>query len=132
MGRKRKRHQKRSYDNSHRDDFSRELIPSSRTQYTHRQHYTDFLRTYNEQLIENKRLFPSAESKVSSLLPGRPIVKRFNEIKLEITHLIPLFPQLAPELIVIDTLEENSILLGRIDRYYEYCGKAYIRVRYDK
>ncbi|CAC5405428.1 unnamed protein product [Mytilus coruscus] len=84
-----------------------------------------------ESIIErrdhSKSLFKKARVKVSTVFPGCKIITCFSNITFEILHLIPRYPHLLPELILLRTVEDDSILLGQIHRVSEVNKKVYVR-----
>lgn len=76
----------------------------------------------------NKSVFEKARVKVSAVFPGCKIITCFSNITFEILHLIPRYPHVLPELVLLRTVEDDSILLGRIHRISEVNKKVYVRV----
>lgn len=77
----------------------------------------EHLETSNSYSTEHFKLLDKAKSELSKLFPGKKVITFFHDINIEILHLVPIFDSLEPDLISIRTLEENSVLLGRIDWY---------------
>ncbi|CAG2206093.1 unnamed protein product [Mytilus edulis] len=75
----------------------------------------------------NKSVFEKARVKVSVVFPGCKIITCFSNITFEILHLIPRYPHVLPELVLLRTVEDDSILLGRIHRISEVNKKVYVR-----
>lgn len=111
------------YDGSNND---REIMNTVHNQIQH-DYYSNLVEEYESKQRRNKQLFEKAKSMVSKHFQDHTIRTYFGHIKLEILHLIPLHPELSPEIICLRVMEEGSVLLGRIDRCDRRDRKVYIR-----
>ena len=94
-----------------------------------RDYYSHLIEEYESKQRRNKQLFEKAKSMVSKHFTDHTILTNFGYIKFEILHLIPLHPELSPELILLSVMEQGLVLLGRIERCEIHNRKVYIRVR---
>ena len=92
-------------------------------------YYSHLVEEYESKQRRNKQLFEKAKSMVSKHFTDHTVLTYFGKIKLEILHIIPLYPGLLPALILLKVIEQGSVLLGRIERCEIQNRKVYIRVR---
>ena len=105
-----------------------EIMNTVHNQAQHGYH-SHLVQEYESKQRRNKQLFEKAKSMVSTHFTDHTILTYFDKIKLEILHIIPLHPELLPELIFLNVMEQGSVLLGRIERCEIHDRKVYIRVR---
>ena len=96
---------------------------------TQHDYYSHLVQEYESKQRRNKQLFEKAKSMVSKHFTDHTILTYFGNIKLEILRIIPLHPELSPELNLLRVMEQGSVLLGRIERCEIHDRKVYIRVR---
>jgi hypothetical protein len=94
-----------------------------------RDYHSHLVEEYESKQRRNKQLFEKAKAMVSKHFTDHTVLTYFDKIKLEILHIIPLYPGLLPELILLNVMEQGSVLLGRIERCEIQNRKVYIRVR---
>ncbi|XP_063426008.1 uncharacterized protein LOC134709795 [Mytilus trossulus] len=138
MGRKRNRKQLQWQKPSYNKSPSQDRNNVRNDQQVHLGSKQDYCRRdlYRESICEGKdhntSVFEKARMKVSAVFPGCNIITCFSDITIEILHLIPHYPHLLPELVLLRTVKDDSVLLGRIQRVSESNKKVYVRDINDK
>jgi hypothetical protein len=128
MGRRNRNKAKLLRSRYHGSNNNTEIMNTVHNQ-EQRDYHSHLVEEYESKQRRNKQLFEKAKSMVSNHFTDHTVLTYFGHIKLEILHLIPLHPELSPELILLEVMEQGSVLLGRIDRCEIQNRKVYIRVR---
>ena len=128
MGRRNRNKAKLRRSRYHGSNNNTEIMNTVHNQEQH-DYYSHLVEEYESKQRRNKQLFEKAKSMVSKHFTDHTVLTYFGQIKLEILHIIPLYPGLLPELILLKVMEQNSVLLGRIERCEIQNRKVYIRVR---